>query len=458
MRKGSVISLVVAELLLFTVACGGNDNNKSEVSEATNAGGSGTTTIDNAGQGGQLPAVGGNSGAGETTADAGSVKADAGGGAAGANGSTNAGASGVAADAGEVAADAGEVAADAVGGTSDTSSGDDFDTCYVALTKEVDFSTLDTEDKISHLSGSSIKFIPIPLADGSTYGPLTIQGGPYGAAVDWNAGEGTEFATEVNIAEATCAIVQATFGEPVSVMEMLQADRGMDYSAYTIYRPACFKKGEKYPVITWANGTCGWSVGYGALLASVASHGFVVFQSNSSWTGTPPTDTVQTRALDFAEALNEDPNSVYYQKLDMDKIGAMGHSQGASATGNASSDPRIKALIFWNAGDSNNKPYLNVSGDNDIMGQTPAGMTSAVNSSTQPGAWLYFHQILNTRGMVTGHLTLMEQPDRVWELCVNWWNYILKGDAEAKKMFVGDSCGLCNRADEFEYGHNSLLQ
>ena len=52
----------------------------------------------------------------------------------------------------------------------------------------------------------------------------------------------------------------------------------------------------------------------------------------------------------------------------------------------------------------------------------------------------------------------MEQPDRVWALAVAWWQWQLNGDQEAKKMFVGTDCGLCNRASEFEYGHNNLLQ
>jgi hypothetical protein len=52
----------------------------------------------------------------------------------------------------------------------------------------------------------------------------------------------------------------------------------------------------------------------------------------------------------------------------------------------------------------------------------------------------------------------MEQPDRVWELAVAWWKWQLNGDQTAKSMFVGDSCGLCNRDAEFEYGPNSQLQ
>jgi hypothetical protein len=85
-------------------------------------------------------------------------------------------------------------------------------------------------------------------------------------------------------------------------------------------------------------------------------------------------------------------------------------------------------------------------------------MASGVNAATQPGAWVYYHQVLQTGGGSTGHLVLMEQPDRVMDMTLAWWQWQLNGDAEAKKMFMGDDCTLCNKADQFEYGHNTLLQ
>jgi len=219
------------------------------------------------------------------------------------------------------------------------------------------------------------------------------------------------------------------------------------------------KEGETYPVITWANGTCGLTHGYAPLLTTLASHGFVIFASNSTWTATPPTNTVQLRALDYAAAVNEDSESILYHKLNLDKIGAMGHSQGAAATGTASSDPRIQSLLFWNGGTSNNKPFVYVSGDRDVGGtSTPASLATATNGATKPGAWLYYHQVLQTGGGSTGHLVLMEQPDRVVDMAIAWWQYQLNGDEDAKKTFVGDGCTLCNRDSEFEYGHNSLLE
>jgi hypothetical protein len=302
--------------------------------------------------------------------------------------------------------------------------------------------------------------IPIPLTAGGNYGPMTIEAGPYGAATMWNQGAGTEFVNPVNSMEPVCLPTGVqTFNEPASVNAEILNVRSIDYSLYTIFRPACMKAGEKYPVITWANGTCGLTHGYSPLLGTIASHGFVIIASNSTWTATPPTNMVQLRALDYAKALNEDSKSVLYQKLDLDNVGAMGHSQGSGATATASSDSRIKAILMWNGGASNNKPFVYVSADRDVGGRsTPASLASATTGATQPGAWIYYHKVLETGGGSTGHLVLMEQPERVWEMAVAWWKYMLKGDEEAKKMFLGADCGLCNHNDDYEYGVNDLLK
>lgn len=334
-----------------------------------------------------------------------------------------------------------------------------FEACVAALQPTCSTAAMDTAAKME-TSCASLTFIPIPLTDGGTYGPVTIPGGPYGGKMEWNQGKGTQFVNPVNGAEPFCLPTGVqTFREPASVNAQILNLRDMDHSLYTIFRPACMKEGETYPVITWANGTCGETAGYAPLLSTVASHGFVIFASNSTWTDTTPTDKVQLRALDYAKYLNDDQSSIFYHKLNLDKIGAMGHSQGSQATAHASSDPRIKALMFFSGGASNNEPFVYISADRDIGGTTtPDSLAQATDAATQPGAWIYYHQVLETGGGSTGHLVLMEQPERVVDMTIAWWQYMLKGDQTAKNMFVGDGCGLCNRATEFEYGHNGLLQ
>lgn len=333
-----------------------------------------------------------------------------------------------------------------------------FEACLATVEENCIVSQQDTAEKLE-TSCASVTSIPIPLTDGTNYGPMTIEAGPYGGRIEWNEGAGTEFVNPVNSSEPICpAVGVQTFQEPASVNAELLNLRDIDYSLYTIFRPACMKEDETYPVITWANGTCGFTHGYAALLGHVASHGFVIVASNSTWTATAPTNTVQLRALDYAEALNEDRDSILYQKLDLSRVGAMGHSQGARATADASSDPRIKALILWNGGTSNNKPFLYVSADRDVGGtSTPASLAEATTSATQPGAWVYHNQVLQTGGNSTGHLVLMEQPERVVDMATAWWQYMLNDDQKAREMFIGENCGLCNKDAEFEYGVNDLL-
>jgi hypothetical protein len=301
---------------------------------------------------------------------------------------------------------------------------------------------------------SSFRSNTTPLTAGGTGGGVEISGGPYGAFIAYNQGVG--FENPVALAEAGCTVIAGTFGEPASVTQDVLDLRGADLALYTVFRPACMRDGETYPVITWGNGTCGQTGGYAPLLATMASHGFVVVASNSRFTDGGNDEMLH--ALDYAKAANEDAKSVLYKRLDLTKVGAMGHSQGSSATAHAATDPRIKALILWNGGASGSpaKPFLAVSGDRDIGNPTVASYSSYVNAATQPGAWVFMHKVLETGGNFTGHLTLMQQPERVTDFTVAWWKYILSGDSAAKQTFVGTDCTLCKDKTELEYGQHNL--
>jgi len=186
-----------------------------------------------------------------------------------------------------------------------------------------------------------------------------------------------------------------------------------------------------------------------------------------------------TKGLDFMLAENDKPDSKYYHHIDPDKIGAMGHSQGAAATVSAAADPRIKAIIAFNSGTSTDKPFLNISGDMDLgAGTDPSSHKNSTEASPQPSAWIWYHQVpqavngSTTGSTAPGHLTLMMEPERVIEPAVAWWDMMLKGKTDAKQMFLGDSCKLCDTSTyasmwppfvgldmpAHEYGHNAMLQ
>src|SRR6185369_7497277 len=78
-----------------------------------------------------------------------------------------------------------------------------FDQCVAKLTPVCRTSEMSTADKMQ-TPCKATEFIPIPLTDGTEYGPVTIQGGPYGAKIDWNQGANTEFVNPVNTSEPIC--------------------------------------------------------------------------------------------------------------------------------------------------------------------------------------------------------------------------------------------------------------
>jgi hypothetical protein len=290
--------------------------------------------------------------------------------------------------------------------------------------------------------GPCASFIP-----GGPYGAPEIELGPYGASLDFNVGKDFAYPIADGDADndATCSLL--------SNGQTSQVQQSVDYTLYSVYRPGQFNEDEKVPLIVWGDGTCAWPEAYGPLLRYVASYGFVIVAPNSRWVGD---GSQMTKALDFMFAANDDKNSPYYQKLDTSKVGAMGHSQGGSGTIAVASDARVKAVIIWNGGTSASKPFLAVSGEGDILDASPASMRQDMEAATvSQAAFLYYHMILQ-QSDVPGHLTLVTQPQRVVEPATAWWKYILNGDAEAKKFFVGTDCKLCNRAAEFDFGQKGL--
>jgi hypothetical protein len=305
----------------------------------------------------------------------------------------------------------------------------------------------------------------------STYG-VKAEFGPYGASSEYNVGAG--FETDGVDDSVFCnSIFIPSFGaDPVGSADLMDT-HDLDFALYTVFYPGVMPEGETFPLITWGNGTCAMPEGYGPLLRYVASFGYIIVAPNSRSAGSAGQPMI--KALDFMFAENEKADSKFFGKIDTDKVGAMGHSQGSGATATASSDPRIKAVILFNGGTSASKPYLAVSGDRDLGG-TPAGSNNAIQAAQHAAAWIWYHQIpaavngSTTGELAPGHLTLMMEPERVQEMTAKWWDMMLKGKEDAKPMFLGDACTLCDPGafpslwvdpatpPAIEYGHNALLQ
>jgi hypothetical protein len=274
---------------------------------------------------------------------------------------------------------------------------------------------------------------------------MKVDLGENGAIMEVNVGQGFETTVASGDSDGglQCQLFAGLFTQPAEQTAALLDTMDLDLALYTVYRPAKLEKGKKYPLLTWGNGTCAQPEGYGTLLRYVASQGYFVVAANSRWVGG---NSAMTKALDFMFAANEDSSSPYYKLIDTEKVGAFGHSQGAMATIDASSDSRVKTAILFNGGTTEAaKPYLTVSGDRDIGNPTVDAFTTAVDAAAVPAAWLFYHMVPMT-GSLDGHLTLMTQPERVIEPTVAWFDYQLLGDADAKKWFVGATAFVAVRS------------
>jgi hypothetical protein len=327
-----------------------------------------------------------------------------------------------------------------------------------------------------------------PCAAGTSIYGVHQKYGPYGVRSEYNVGSGAA-GSDFNAAFPIggCGVFISGFmADPIGSMDLMNV-HDLNFDKFTVFYPGCMPDGEKFPLITWGNGTCAMPEGYGPLLRTVASYGYIIVAANDLATGAGAS---MMKGIDFMLAENEKADSKYYHHIDPDKIGAMGHSQGAGATVSAASaDARIKAIIAFNSGTSSDKPFLNVSGDMDLgAGTDPSGSRNGTMGSAQPGAWLWMHQVPNdvnckmagdpkcstTGTTAPGHLTLMMEPERLSEITVAWWDMLLKGKVEAKNMFIGASCKLCDGSaypsmwgatgwrglatPSLEFGHNDKLQ
>jgi hypothetical protein len=87
-----------------------------------------------------------------------------------------------------------------------------------------------------------------------------------------------------------------------------------------------------HPILTWGNGSSGESADCAYLLTHMASWGFVVIATEDKTTG--PGQTMLD-AANFLINANKSPDSIFYHKLNIDRVGAFGASQGATGAVNA---------------------------------------------------------------------------------------------------------------------------
>lgn len=120
---------------------------------------------------------------------------------------------------------------------------------------------------------------------------------------------------------------------------------------YAVWYPDDLKSSDnKYPVVIFANGTGSTSSTYKAFLEHLSSWGFIAIGNDDKNTRTGAS---LEKTIEFLIQENENKDSIFYHKIDLDNIGIGGHSQGGPAVFNMVANQEhgymIKALYAASA-------------------------------------------------------------------------------------------------------------
>lgn len=229
-------------------------------------------------------------------------------------------------------------------------------------------------------------------------------------------------------------------------VKYIEAEAPGDWKKFEAYYPAGLEQGAgPYPVVVFANGTGVAASKFKALFRHLASWGFIVLgnEDPSTCTGASA-DAVLAWLLER----NGDPDSVFYQKVDAERIGISGHSQGGVAVFNAVSQqpcggmyacavslsPTELALakaigLDYNPGKMSVPTLVLASPENDVItpegvrvltGAIPAGTVAALRTGMDHGKMLY---------AADGYVTA-------------WFMWHLQGDENAARAFLGSGAEI----------------
>lgn len=231
------------------------------------------------------------------------------------------------------------------------------------------------------------------------------------------------------LAKGSCEVETVKYTETNPVSTFYQ---------HIVWYPKELKNADKkYPLIVMSNGTGTLAYMYEYIFEHLASWGFIVIGNDENMSGF---GDASEASLKLMLSLNEDENSIFYGKVDINNIGSAGHSQGGAGAVNAvlaqPSGNKYKAIYsasntsiedLWKYDPTKIKiPFFAATGENDAL----ATMEFLQN---------IYNQIDNNvtkvvaRRLGADHGKMQKYGEGYMTA---WFLWQLKGDNEAKAAFA----------------------
>ena len=208
---------------------------------------------------------------------------------------------------------------------------------------------------------------------------------------------------------------------------------GTSYEQTVFFPKELTSSSKKYPVVVWGNGTfASWDV-YEELLSQISAGGYIVVANDDRYCGSGESESA---SVDFIVGKNSDKNSIFYNKVDVDHIGAGGHSQGGMSAVNASLKNSKIDCVFDIAGCQTPSeasqlkvPTFFMSGTKDLV-VNALWVKNTYNKCKAPAVYASLKNGYHLDPVDT------HSPAVYVEYALNWFDAFLKNDSKAKAGFL----------------------
>lgn len=227
------------------------------------------------------------------------------------------------------------------------------------------------------------------------------------------------------------------------------------WTNYTVWYPEeMINSNKTFPLVVMANGTGVQNFKYEPVFEHLSSWGFIVIGNDDPSSGLGDSSS---KSLDFILGLNNNEESIFYNKIDINNIGIAGHSQGgvgtihalynfdnsnrykAAYTASATTETMIQSWKLTEFEYDISKvevPIFMVAGLGEIDGKTISPLADMKNNFEKTNG-----SAIIARRKNADHGEMLYVPNGYM---VAWFRYQLMNDECAKGAFVGEDAEIFN--------------
>lgn len=239
-------------------------------------------------------------------------------------------------------------------------------------------------------------------------------------------------------------------------VEYYESAAMMSFKKFEMCYPKDIKSMDKLPVVIFVNGTGVTGSKYTSLQKHMASWGFITVstEEEQAWSGFSAEMSV--RYLDFINTYKEDEKeNIFFNKIDMDRIGVTGHSQGGIGVINAITNQEhsdiYKAAVILSSTETNISKALLWDSDSSLINTNTLMIASSgqTDSKISPLDSLKktYNNITNDVSKVLAIRNDCDHGEMLYYAdgyVTAWFMYYLQNDDGAGNAFIGDNAEIKN--------------